>query len=464
MALRFIDRQNDRQTLQNEYDRQGSSFVVVYGRRRVGKTSLLSEFAKDKKHIYFLATEESDQQNLDAFRRLTAQELDNPLLAAASLEQWEPVFSVITEAAATEKLLLILDEFQYLGKANTAFPSILMRIWDNTLKDTNIMLILCGSLINMMTAQVLSYDSPLYGRRTAQIRMTQIPFSYYYEFMPSKTEDELILNYAVTGGVPKYIELFTDTEDIYSAISRHILNQNSFLYAEPEFLLGKEVSEIGSYFSILKTIAAGSRKLSEIASRIEVRQTSLTRYLKTLADLDLVEREVPVTEENAAKSKSGQYRIKDNFIRFWFLFVYPYRNLLETGQEAFVDQRIRQHLIDSHVSYVYEAICREKLWERNGEFAEFDRVGRWWNKDTEIDIVAYHSAGKDMLFGECKYSVQPKGIDVLVSLRKKAILVPWNKDRRTEWYVLFSRSGFTDELQQLAATDGHIRLYTTVGS
>ena len=288
--------------------------------------------------------------------------------------------------------------------------------------------------------------------------MTAIPFAYYQEFMPDRTGEERILRYAVTGGVPKYIELFDDALDIYEAISKHILDRSAFLYAEPEFLLSKEVAEVGSYFSILKTIAAGASKLSEIASRLEVRQSSLTRYLKTLAELDLVEREVPITDENAEKSKSGQYRIKDYFIRFWFQFVYPYRNLLETGREEYVMKRIREHLIDNHVSYVYEAICREKLWDYNGAFATFNRVGRWWNKNTEIDMVAYEQAGTDMVFGECKYSTAPKGTELLVTLQEKAKAVPWNKENRNEYYILFSHGGFTDELKQKAAEDPRIML------
>lgn len=188
------------------------------------------------------------------------------------------------------------------------------------------MVILCGSLISMMVSQTLSYDSPLYGRRTAQIQLKPIPFRYYREFFPERSVRELVELYYVTGGVPKYIELFSGGGDIYSAIRDNVLDRAGYLYDEPYFLLQKEVAEIGNYFSIIRAIAAGSSRLSAISGALEVKATSLTKYLKTLIDLDILEREVPVTEKNPELCKRGLYRIKDNYIRFWFVFVYPYRD------------------------------------------------------------------------------------------------------------------------------------------
>lgn len=458
---KFIDRDSELTTLQKEYERAGSSFVVIYGRRRVGKTALINEFCKDRKAVLFLATEENERENRETFKNNVAEFCGDELLAASKIEKWDPVFDVIVKYSkeTQEKVIVVMDEFQYLGKANKAFPSIMMGIWDRKLKDSNIMLIVCGSLINMMTTQVLSYDSPLYGRRTAQMRIGQIPFSFYHEFYQDLSEDACILRYAVTGGMPKYIELFHDNVDIYQAIRENVVSRNAFLYAEPEFLLQKEVSEIGSYFSLLKTMAAGNHKLKKIASVMEMPQTSLTKYLKVLSELDIIEREVPITEENPEKSKRGLYYIKDNFIRFWFRFIYPYRGMLEAGQEEYVMEKIKSTFIENHVSYVYEDICREKVWSLNGKGVEFNRVGRWWDgSNVEIDIVAYNSMGKDILFGECKYSVNKKGLEVLRQLKQKAKAVLWNRDDRKEKYVIFSRSGFTDELLEYAAGDEDVWL------
>lgn len=451
---RFIDREQELQTLTKEYERKTASFVVIYGRRRVGKTTLIKEFCKDKKAIFFLATEENEKQNRDAFQMSLAESFQNELLRSASIQDWTPLFQEIARACKHEKWILVMDEFQYLGKANPAFPSIFMKLWDEILKDTSILLILCGSLISMMKAQVLNYSSPLYGRRTAQLNMKQIPFCYYADFMPDASIDEQIQQYAVTGGVPKYIEVFENTKDIYQNIQQNILNTSSFLYEEPMFLLQKEVSEIGSYFTLMKTIAAGNHKLGKIAAAMEVKQTNISKYLTTLQDLDILVREVPITEEQPEKSKMGLYFIKDNYFKFWFSFIYPYRSLIEVGHNDFVMNKIRQSFIEKHVAFVYEDICREQMWEvvfTKMKNISINRVGRWWGgKDVEIDIVAYDSFGNDMIFGECKYSTQPKDVTVFYSLQEKSTSVKWKQEKRCNHFIIFSRSGFTEEMQTLA--------------
>ena len=447
----FIDRNNELKTLESEYNRDGASFVVIYGRRRVGKTTLINQFCKNKRSIYFLATEENETENRNNFKGIISNALHNTLLGSAEITSWEPVFELIENESEKGRIILVIDEFQYLGKANPAFPSIFMKIWDTILSNGNIMLIICGSLINMMTSQVLNYDSPLYGRRTAQIKMKQIPFANYHEFNESLTYDEQIMNYAITGGIPKYIELFTPYTDIYTAIKKNILSPSSFLYAEPDFLLQKEVTGVGSYFSILKTIAAGNHKLGKISAALGIGQSSLTSYMKTLIELDLVERQVPITEENPQKSKMGLYFIRDNFIAFWFKFIYPNRGFIESGHTEYVEDKIRKNLIDNHTAYVYEDICRESLWALVSESLPFDRVGRWWGSgDIEIDIVAYDSLGTNIIFGECKYSVREKGMDTLSELKKKAQHVNWKNEERKEHFVIFSRSGFSESLKEYA--------------
>ena len=457
----FVDREKELEFLEQEYRREGSSLVILYGRCRVGKTALATKFMEGKPALYFLVTEESEQQNRNAFKDAVADFCDNELLKSASLQQWEPIFKVLCEKPSDQKLLLILDEFQYLGKSDPAFPSVFQKIWDTFLKQQSVMVILCGSLISMMESQTLSYSSPLYGRRTGQLRLRQIPFSHYGQFFPEKSHKDLIEYYAITGGVPKYIELFHDTGDIYTAIQHSILSKSSFLFDEPNFLLQREVSEIGSYFSIMKAIAAGNQKLGKIAGVLEVKQTGLSKYLKTLVDLDLLEREVPVTEENPEKSKRGLYRIKDNFMLFWFRFVYPNMGLIESGNEQAAMNRIRANLVDNHISYIYEDVCKEKMWQLAAagqwDFL-FDKVGRWWNGNTEIDLIALDSQGANIIFGECKYWEGPVGVNVLNSLMEKAKEVEWKRNGRKEYFVLFSISGFTEELEKLAASRKDILL------
>lgn len=451
----FVDREREMDTLQSEYDRKGSALVVLYGRRRVGKTTLISEFIKDKKALFFLASEESESQNRVAFKDKAAEFIDSDLLRDADIKSWDTIFKTVMDTPFDSKPIIVIDEFQYLGKANPAFPSIFQRIWEEILKDKSVMVILCGSLVSMMESQTLAYDSPLYGRRTAQIRLKQIPFQYYHEFFPGKSRKELIEMYAVTGGVPKYIELFSEGKDIYSAIQKCVLNRSGYLYDEPHFLLQQEVTEIGSYFSIIKAIAAGNSKLSAISTVLEIKATSLTKYLKTLTDLDIVEREVPITEENPEKSKKGLYRIKDNYLRFWFAFVYPNMSFIESGHSRIVMNKIRKGLVSNHIAFVYEDVCREKMWELNACDAwsfNFTKLGRYWDAKTEIDIVALDSDGKNLILGECKYWQEPVGINILRELENKTESVAWEKNDRKVWYVLFSAGGFTDELREHCKT------------
>lgn len=446
----FVDREPEIGTLEKEYEKRGSALVIVYGRRRVGKTTLLSEFMKGKQALYFLATQEAEALNRSAFQEKAAAFTGSDLLAEMSADRWDTIFKAIVSCHWETKPVLIIDEFQYLGKANPAFPSVLQRIWDEILMKSSVMVILCGSLISMMVSQTLSYNSPLYGRRTAQIRLRQIPFRYYCKFVPGLSRKERIERYAVTGGVPKYIESFSDCTDIFAGIEENILNRMSYLYEEPHFLLQQEVAEVGGYFSVLRAIASGRTKLSEIASFMEAKATDLTRTLKTLIELDLVQREVPVTEENPEKSKKGLYRITDYYIRFWFTMIYSNQGDIERGNTTYVMEKIRKSFVRSHAAFVYEDVCREELALRNDFPCHFSKIGRYWDKNTEIDVVALNEEEGVILFGECKYWSGLVDVDIFYLLQEKARRVPWHRGDRKELYCIFSMSGFSPRLQELA--------------
>ena len=456
---KFVDRKNEIEFLNKEYNKKESSLIILYGRRRIGKTSLIKEFGKDKNMIYFLATEESEAQNREMFKNVIASNFNNELLNSTTVDNWEILFKTIIRENSKDKKIIVLDEFQYLGKVNSSFPSIFQKIWDELLKDNNVMVILCGSLINMMEAQTLNYTSPLYGRRTGQIKLKQIPFENYSEFFDKKlNEKELIEKYAVTGGIPKYIESFKEDDNIYNEIKNHVINKQSFLYEEPNFLLQNEVSEVGSYFSIIKSIAAGNRKLGNISSNLSVNPTNLSKYLQTLINLDILEREVPITEANIEKSKKGQYKIKDNFIAFWFQFIYPNKALLEMDKNDIVLKKIKSNFIDNHVSFIYEDICRQKMWSLVAEGRlkfQYNKIGRWWNNTAEIDIVGVNEEENSIIFGECKYYTDSKKMEakIFYNLKEKAKMVDWKNDNRKEMFILFSASGYSEELKRIEKED-----------
>jgi AAA+ ATPase superfamily predicted ATPase len=452
MAL-FVDRDPELAFLEEQCTMEKSAFVVLYGRRRVGKTALISRFIRDRRALYFLATEEGEAENRGAFRALAAEFSGNELLWQSGTD-WFLVWKTLAEQAGEERLIIAIDEFQYLARANPVFPSIMRKVWDTLLADRNIMLILCGSSVSMMESVCLSCGSPLYGRCTGRIKLKPVPFSRYGKFFPGTGPRELTELYAVTGGIPKYIESFRNgTGGLYEKIHRNILSVSGFLYDEPAFLLQKEVSGTGSYFSIIKTIAAGNHKLAQIAAVLNIKQTGLSKYLDTLINLDILEREVPVTEENPGKSRRGRYRIRDNFLLFWFKFVFPGLSCIAIGRTEAVRKKIRENFVDGHASFVYGDICRERMREldfsKKWGFA-IDRCGRWWNNHEEIDITACDSAGEDIVFGECKFTAKKTGSAVLRELERKSRLVAWKNETRRDHFIIFSMGGYTDELRAAA--------------
>ena len=463
---KFIGRVAELKTLDNEYNREDASFVIIYGRRRVGKTALITEFLSRHRgcNIYFLATQESEVQNRKAFRDQVADFIGNNLLKAADAD-WTTIFKLLVDYRPEERKIIVIDEFQYLGCSDHAFPSVMQKIWDTILKDADIMLILCGSLITMMDQQTLDYSSPLYGRRTAQIKLKQIPFTYYSDFYNGKMREDLVPFYAVTGGVPKYIETFCKCNTIEEGIENYVLNPQSYLYDEPYFLLQNEVTEIGSYFSLIRAISMGNHKLTEISSFLGVKQTNIPKYLKTLMDLDLIEREVPATENNPEKSKSGLYRITDNFIAFWFKFVYPYRSFLERGETAYVLEQIKKGFVQNFASFVYEDLCRETMWEfasMNIRDLRFDRLGRYWGPACgEVDVLGLDTVGERMIIGECKYTGAEKGLSVLHTLQEKAAALELKTKFQCQNFIIFSTAGFSDGLRAEAERNSGILLVDT---
>ncbi|MEQ8156162.1 MAG: ATP-binding protein, partial [Clostridiaceae bacterium] len=422
-----------------------ASFVVIYGRRRVGKTTLIKEFIKDKNSVYFLANEEIESENQKKLQEEMAEYLNQDFIRDITFKNWDGIFKLIPEGGDGKRLVLVIDEFQYLCMTNKAFPSIFQRIWDEELKKKNIMVIVCGSYMNMMEGLTLSYTSPLYGRRTAQIKLAPLSFNETKEFYDNLSFEEQVKRFSITGGVPKYIEVFRENQNLMESIEKNILNSDSFLYEEPNFLLKNEVEKPITYLSILKSIAAGNHKMGNISTSLSIPGSTAGKYLSILQGLDIVVREVPVTEENAEKSKKGLYFIKDNFINFWFKFVFPYTSYLEMGRTEYVMKVIERNLIDSHISFVFEKVCAEMLWEMELPFQPL-KVGRWWDSSEEIDVVAINTFENSILFGECKFWDNMVGVNVLNKLKEKAKKVKCLDSSRKEYFIIFSKSGFTEEL------------------
>jgi hypothetical protein len=454
----FWDRDQELHTLEQEYNREGASLIVIYGRRRVGKTTLIKEFIRDKPAMYFLADERLESIQRRRFQETVSDYVQDPLLARLSAGNWDTLFDLMIQRIDwSEKVILVIDEFQYLSKTIQGFPSFIQGQWDERLHDMNIMLILCGSLVGMMRRLCLDSGSPLYGRRTGQLRLLPLAFNEYIHIFERPFND-LVPLYAVTGGVPRYIELLypdpgqgAEEDALLNKIVHHALKPGSALYDEPRFLLTGEVNEATTYFSILQAIASGDHKIGNIGRTLEMPANRLSAYMQTLQDLSFVERRTPVTA--SPRSRRGLYYISDLFARFWFRYVFPNQNYLEIGRTANVKAQLRATFDSEFTAQVFEECCASYLWHLvdDGQIPFLpQRVGRWWSKDQEIDLVALNTESRDILFGECKWSQQPIGIDILKSLYYKTRQVRWRRETRKEWFTIWSRSGFQEALIERA--------------
>ena len=424
-SIMFINRREELKALSEEYQKDGSAFSVIYGRRRVGKTALIEEFIKDKPHIYYYATEVSSHLQLELF----SQEITRffALPKEFRFESFESALQFIATQKIDKKLIIVIDEFQNLVKVDAAFSSILQKSWDLFLSKANIHLILCGSVISMMHSQVLHYNAPLYGRRTQSIHLKPIKFRYLKDFLPKLDSDTLLKVYASFGSIPKYLLLYDQTLSFEDNLRKNILDKNSYLYNEGYFLLKQEISEAATYFSILEVISKGETKIGNIASALGVNASLLTRYLGKLIELDIVEKEIPITEKNPLKSKFGRYKIKDKFLQFWFYYVYKNMSFLEIGEIDAVMQEIEKNFIDRFVAFAFEDVIRELLIEQPYKLLDFrpTKVGRWWNNKEEIDIVAFDD--ENIAFIECKYQKSVDKEKVLQKLIQKSAAIRHNK-------------------------------------
>ncbi len=436
----FVNRQKELKLLEEEYTNSDFRFTVMYGRRRVGKTTLLKEFISSKPYIYFLVTLEALPTVIERFKNLAADFLEDEFLREIELKSFEQIFSYLAKQNLPKKVVVVIDEFQYLGKLDKSIPSQFQYIVDEILKSKNIHLILCGSIISMMYEQTLSYTSPLYGRRTSSIKLDALSFEYLSAFFPTKSEIELIELYAVLYGVPKYLELFKDSGNIFEAIEKNILDKNAFLYEEPRFILQNEVNEPMTYFTILETIANGEHKLGNIAGKLNKNVQNITSFISKLIELEVIYKEVPITEKLPNKSKKGLYFIKDNFFRFWFSYVLPYRSQLELGNTNYAMVKIKENF-SGFVAKVYEDLSVDYVLKNYPLL----KAGRWWSKDEEIDVVG---VGEEfILVGECKYSNKKVGVDILEELERKSKKIELKLP--IGYYILFSKSGFTRDLLEV---------------
>jgi len=456
--MKFIGRKGELAVLEKEFSRD-AGFVIIYGRRRIGKTTLIKKFIENKPAFYFLATEEAEMLSMKRFAGVLSRVMNRPSLKNVTFNDWTDIFGTIAEYEPSEKKIVVIDEYPYLVRTNPTFPSILQTAWDEILKDRNVMLILCGSQISMMKKHALEESSPIYGRRTAQIKLSPLGFGEVYGALGMSFEDTAEL-YSVIGGVPKYLELFDTKAPLTDNLRSLAFSSNGFLYDEPQFLLKDEVQSTINYFSILRAIAGGNHKLGDIASSFGADSTAITPYITTLMGLGFIEKQVPITEKYPEKSRKGLYFIADPFIKYWFRYVYPFKGELELGNINLAMEEMKKDFVSKHVAFAYEDICKEIFADLCAEgkiSLTPSRISSYWQNDVDtdvqIDVMAYDKTHKILFAGECKYHNKPVGADVYFDLCKK---VEGNAELKKAFpdyaviYGLFSKSGFSDRLLEVA--------------
>lgn len=474
----FIGRETELKFLQDKYNEKKGQLIVLYGRRRVGKTETLREFCKNKPHIFFSCTQSTDRVQLAKFSKQILREDIPAKQYISEFTDWEKAFrSILDLPYGDKKKLVVIDEFPYMCRGNKSISSILQNLWDTELKDSNVMIVLCGSAMSFIEKELLAEKNPLYGRATGIYKMNEMGFYDAARFFPNYSEKDKVLAYAVLGGIPHYLCQFSPEISVSENIKRNILTKGSVLYSEVEFLLHQELRETPVYNSIIEAVALGNTKLNEISQKSLVEDTSKTSvYLKNLIELGIAEREFAVDAgiKEKANTNRGIYRLTDNFFRFWYAFGFANISQLEDGDVEGVYEYLVAPVLHEFASLAFENVCKEfvrKLQKKNALPFRYTKMGRWTGKttvrdknaenglriaETEIDLLGIGKDAKEYLVGECKFKHSP--FDYSEYLDTVAKLTP-QKEKAKFYYALFSESGFDDIITAKAETSAELYLY-----
>jgi AAA+ ATPase superfamily predicted ATPase len=456
--VKFVNRERELADLADFWQRPEAQLVVVYGRRRTGKTTLLVHFVQDKPHLFWVADRFPAPTLLRDFSQgiYRLEHPDAPPSPDFAYPDWEMAFRSLGRLAQERRIVVVLDEFPYAVEAEPALPSLLQRLWDHELKQSRLLLVLCGSHIGMMERELMTYRAPLYGRRSGQLLIRPMDLSALRQFFPQWSLIQQVTAYAILGGIPMYWEQFEPAYSIESNVRERILRPYNLLYTEPSFLVYEELREPRNYLGVLRAIAHGNRRMRDIAAASGLPRTNLPRYLETLRALHLVQRQVPVTERQPEKSRRGLYRLGDHYLNFYFRFVAPHREDLEQGYIDRAWRAIDQQLEAFVGGTAFEGLCRQWVRRRGREghlpFVP-ERVGSYWDRQTQVDVVGLNWSQKTALLGEARWTSRPLGSQVLEALRAKAPAVLPAPDWHVH-YVLFSRGGFTAPLAAQAEREG----------
>ena len=455
----FVGREKELRDLDKMYHSDKFEFAVIYGRRRVGKTALISHFIQDKKAIYFMGIESNEKQNLENFSK-SILEYTGGLQNGLAFDSFQFALEYVFQLSKNEKLVLAIDEYPYVARVSKSLASTLQMLIDKYKDNSKLMLIICGSSMSYIEDHVLAYKAPLYGRRTAQMKILPFDFADTCRYFAHFSDEDKAVIYGIAGGTPQYLFQMDDRLSIEENIKNTFLNTSSFLFEETENLLKQEVRDTSIYNAIITSIATGASRMSEISAKIGENTSVCSNYLKNLISLGIIKKEIPYGEKSSRKSI---YRIEDNMFRFWYRFIPANTSIIMRGAVDLAYKRIEPQLSD-YMGNVFDDICGQYLWKLliNGKSpVEFAELGRWWGTDpntrkqTEIDIMAVQDRNT-ALFGECKWTNEKADLGVLETLVKRSQLFQYNNT----YLYLFSKNGFTEGCKEEAENVGNVLLVT----
>ncbi len=462
----FHNRTHELERLQRRWDSGEAQIFTLWGRRRVGKSALLLRFAQNKRHLYFEATSGTAADQLADFSQRLGEATGRTALSAHS---WRDALDAVADWAQDGPTLLVLDEFQHIARESGDIGSIINVWWRERAEALQIFLVLCGSEVGFFEREVAGYSASTYGRRSGQLRLRPFRPEDVALFLPGWSAEDRIAAYAVFGNMPYYLSHIRAQESLQENILDLILMSDGLLHEEARLLLEQELTDAAGYFSILRAIAAGQTRVSQIATRTGVRggPTRVSQMLDVLQSMWLVTRTVPVTVTNPERSKQSSYRIADPYLRFWFRFVLPFQDRLidAAGARRHLERRVMPALDEFISQPAFEEVCQSWL-SRETDAA---RTGHWWGKvretrdaalrdiDRELDAVAVDDEGAVIAVGSCKWTAGEIPYSEKTKLETLARhLAP---DAPPDLYF-FARHGFAPQLIADAESNPRIHLLT----
>lgn len=460
----FIGRERELASLKEFYDRDGIGMTVIYGRRRIGKSTLIAEFVRDKKNIFYTATKVGKARNLELFSRQVT-DLFMPGVENISFHTTEAVFDFIDKNIGNDKVVLVIDELPYWAERDEALLSIMQKYIDTVWNDKNLKIILCGSALSFMEKKVLSEKSPLFGRRDSQIRLEAFNYLDAAKFVPDYSCEDKAICYGITGGVARYLSMIDPSKSIDENIVRLFFRTDGYLYDETRNLLTQEFTDIAIVNNIIEQIASGENTLNTIAGKIGEKEPTVLYSLDKLTNVGLVEKKKCITDEK--NKKKTQYVLKDYMFKFWYEFIPKATSVIEMGQGELYYQKAVKPVLHSFMGAVFEDMCRYYTLKQGitGEYGCFlTSVGSWWGTENitdendniraqsaDIDVVAISEIDKKAVIGECKFKNEKidKGIYETLIRRGKLIAAKYKVSK----YIFFSLSGYTDWFKDLKDED-----------